>query len=138
MFTHPPLSKEKKEELIKKNILDPMTHVRRYCSLGHKLRNKYNIPVSYPLYEAQLNTLEKGTLLKDEYQLIADELNIESVEPIETKFSAYAEVVTIEEDGYRFSLDITRDHYLDRKYEERKNKREEAQARKAAGLSYNE
>lgn len=127
-----------------KAILKPMEIVREYCRLGHKLRQMYNIPVSYPLYEARINICELPystqdglTLIKDERQLIADELNVDWVEPVYTApQSAYATSVEIKENGYKLSLDITKDHYLDRRYQERTSKRKEAETRKNLGLAY--
>lgn len=124
------------KQLTQKVIIDPMRAVRKYCSLGHKLRTRLNIPVSYPLYEAQINTLGTTTLLKDHLQLIADELNIKWVEPIQTTWSKYATIETIEEDGYSIMLDVTKDHYLEREYQERKEHRKRMKARKEKGLTY--
>jgi hypothetical protein len=121
-----------------KQILEPMKIVREYCRLGHKLRQKYNIPVSYPLYEIRINVLDLPyhtddglSLLKAERQLIADELNIEWVEPIMTApWSKYATVAKLQEKEYYIEIDITKDHYLDRLFEERVNHRKEMQRRK--------
>lgn len=125
-----------------KMILEPMRIVREYCRLGHKLRSKYNIPVTYPLYEMKINVLDLPyakidnlTILKAERQLIADELNIDFIEPVYiSTWSKYATVVSLREGDYEISVDITKDHYLERRYQERVEHRTRMQARKDKDL----
>jgi len=118
-------------------ILQDMQLTRDYCSLGHALRKKLNIPVSYPLYEAHINgNTGIGFLTKDFRQLIQDELNIDHVEPFISTFSKYAELEEIEKNGLKIVIDVSKDHYLQRRYEERKARSEENQNRKKQGLEY--
>lgn len=124
-------------------ILAPMDATRKYCSLIHKLRKENDIPVSYPLYEARVNSLDlthKGSpifLTRDHLNLIKDECNIEWVEPfLGGEWSKYAEVVGTEDEEYKVELDITKDHYLERQHLERKAHREKMRERKEKGLAY--
>lgn len=126
------------ENEIQNHILTPMTIIREYCRLGHKLRNQYNLPVAYPLHEMCINILELPwakdngyCFLQEELQLISDELNIDWIEPVHTgTWSKYATVVTLREGDYEIKVDITKDHYLDRRYEERLAHRAKMQERK--------
>ena len=120
-------------------ILQDMQLTTDYCSLGHALRKKLNIPVSYPLYEAHINGNEGiGFLSKDFIQLIQDELNIDHIEPFISTFSQFAETKEIEKNGLKIIVDVSQDHYLQRRHEKRKARSEENQNRKKQGLEYAE
>lgn len=116
-------------------ILETMETTRKYCSLIHKVRKENNLPITYPLYEAHINSLDTIPLSKAHLNLIAEECNIEWVEPFITDLP-HDNVVKEEQDGFVVVVDVTKDHYLERKYQERLEKREKARERKAKGLPY--
>jgi hypothetical protein len=117
--------------------LQDMQKVRKYCSLGHILRHSLNLPTTYPLYEAHINgDYENGYLTKEYRTLIEEELNIDHVEPFISTFSEYAVIKEIDKDGLKIVIDVSQDHFLQRRYEERKAKSQENQNRKKLGLSY--
>lgn len=127
---------------VEAQILNPMQLVREFCTIGHRIRREHDIPVSYPLHEAEINAVALApgfTLLQDEYQLIADELNVDSINPFLTdEQMPYQEWVIGEKQFGDLTLflrlDITKDHHLDSRHAQRKANREEALRRKKLGL----
>lgn len=119
---------------VHEQIIKPMELVREYCSMIHALRRELNIPVIYPLHTVEINAIELNTtLLKDERQLISDEANVDWVEPVWTKEKEPHFVERERQTAHgllKIRLDTTQDHYLDRRYKERKEHRDLMQARK--------
>lgn len=110
------------------DILNEMQLTRDYCRLILRLRATYKIPVSYPLYEAQLSGVPM--LTKEFRDLISDECNVDWVEPFFSKFSDYDTVVEAEEGDLKVRLSISQDHHLERRYQERIERRAKAEERK--------
>ena len=122
---------------MEKSVTKSMEIVREYCRLGHKLRQTNGIPAAYPLYEFRVNEADFGYLNNELRQIIAEEINVDYVEPIiDSSWSTFATVATLQEAGYRVALDITQDHFLSRIYEHRQNERRASQERKDKGLAY--
>lgn len=69
------------------DILNQMSIVRTYCSMGHNLRKKNNLPVSLRITEVQFNGCpskqhpKHNFLWREFYEMIADELNAENINP---------------------------------------------------------
>jgi len=124
------------------NILETMEIVRDYCKLIHAVRAENNIPVSYPLYEAQINTVDPARLtgfclLKHEMKFIAEETNIEHINPfILSDQKPYETWVTKQSGELQVKVDITQDHYLDRIYQSNREHRKKMVERKKLGLAY--
>lgn len=117
-------------------ILLPMELTRLYCSMIHKVRAQNNLPVTYPLYEVILYWPDIPALLSGSLDLIKDECNVDWVEMVWTaERSKYGEYVEHYAEHPKFGrigiiLDISKDHHLDRRYQERKAHQQKMRQRK--------
>lgn len=113
-------------------ILRDMDNVRKYCQMINRIRSRRGLAVSYPLQEVQINSIETGILMSELRQLIADEVNVDHVEPFILDNNEGDWEVEKEEE-FTVVLNMTKSDAQQARYEARREKRNAAQARKDAG-----